>query len=65
MKTRISAIPDSLVGLAPLWLLLAGALIIAAMLFVGQARANLHAEARAAGCFASTVDAPARTDKDE
>jgi hypothetical protein len=61
MRTRIGHVPDSLISLSLLLLLL----ILLAASVAGQARANLHAEARAAGCFANTVEAQERTDTGE
>ena len=63
MRTRIGNVPDSLISLSLLLLFL----ILMAASVAGQARANLHAEARADGCFATPAAAPApeRTDPDE
>jgi hypothetical protein len=55
MRTR--NVPDSLISLTLKLLLL----ILLVVSVAGKARANLHAEARAAGCFATSVDAPLRT----
>jgi len=63
MRTRIANVPDSLIRLSLLLLLL----ILMGASVAGKARANLHAEARADGCFATSVAAPApeRTDSGE
>jgi hypothetical protein len=51
MRTRAGNVPDSLISLSLLLLFL----ILIAASVAGQARANLHAEARSDGCFATTV----------
>ena len=63
MRTRIGHVPDSLISLSLLLLFL----ILMAASIAGQARANLHTEARADGCFATSAVAPApdRTDSGE
>jgi hypothetical protein len=63
MRTRIGNVPDSLISLSLLLLFL----ILMAATVAGQARANLQAEARADGCFATSVvaSAPERADSDE
>jgi hypothetical protein len=63
MRTRIGNVPDSLISLSLLLLFL----ILMAATVAGQARANLHAEARADGCFATSVatSAPGRSASDE
>jgi hypothetical protein len=50
MRTRIGNVPDSLISLSLLLLFL----ILMAASVAGQARANLHTEARADGCFAAS-----------
>ena len=57
MRTRIGHVPDSLISLSLLLLLL----ILLAASVAGQARANLHMEARAEGCFANSIEAPEKT----
>jgi hypothetical protein len=62
MRTRIGNVPDSLISLSLLLLFL----ILMAASVAGQARANLHSEARADGCFAAPVAAPVEPpDSDE
>ncbi|MEX2125053.1 MAG: hypothetical protein WD795_14250 [Woeseia sp.] len=61
MKTRNGNISDYFIGLALLLLFL----ILTAISLANQARANLQTEARASGCFASTIEAPVRSDIDE
>jgi hypothetical protein len=55
MRTRIGNVPDSLISLSLLLLFL----ILMAASVAGQARANLHVETRADGCFATSAVAPA------
>jgi hypothetical protein len=52
MRTRIGNVPDSLISVSLLLLFL----ILMAASVAGQARANLHQEARADGCFATSVE---------
>ena len=52
MRTKIGNVPDSLISVALLLLFL----ILMAASVAGQARANLHQEARADGCFAASAD---------
>jgi hypothetical protein len=61
MRTRIGNVPDTLISasLLLLFLILIGASV------AGQARANLHQEARADGCFATSLAAPEQADVDE
>jgi len=61
MRTRIGHVPDSLISLSLLLLLL----ILLAASVAGQARATLHAEARADGCFANSIEAPESTEEGE
>lgn len=56
MRTR--NVPYSLISLTLKLLLL----ILLAVSVVGKARADLHTEAGAAGCFADAAEAPERTD---
>jgi hypothetical protein len=52
MRTRIGNVSDCLIRVALLVLLL----ILMAASVAGKARANLHQEARADGCFAVSVN---------
>jgi hypothetical protein len=60
MRTRIGNVPDSLISLSLLLLFL----ILMAASVAGQARANLQSEARADGCFATSVSVPAAEPRD-
>lgn len=61
MKTRIGDVPDSLISVSLLLLFL----ILMAASVAGQARANLHQEARADGCFATSLAEPKAADTTE
>jgi hypothetical protein len=61
MRTRIGNVPDSLISLSLLLLFL----ILMGASVAGQARANLHVEARADGCFATSPATAERADSDE
>jgi len=61
MRTRIGNVPDSLISVSLLVLFL----ILMAASVAGQARANLHQEARADGCFAASVEGPEAADGTE
>ena len=56
MRTRIGNVPDSLISVSLLLLFL----ILMAASVAGQARGNLHQEARADDCFAAAADVPKR-----
>jgi hypothetical protein len=58
MRTRIGEVPDSLISVSLLVLFL----ILMAASVAGQARANLHGQARTDGCYATSVETPARSD---